>query len=702
MLSTAIILTGFTALIAQIVLMRELMVVFYGNEISLGMMLANWLLWTALGSGVLGRLAARVKRPRVLMAALECLLAGALPLSIYAVRASKTLLGALPGEMLGPGAMFLVSCASLSLFCFLSGGLFPASARLRDAGSVYLLEALGAGAGGLLATLVLIPYGTPFQIAALLAAMNLLAAAALARRPAILALLLVPIGLPRLESISRAFEWRGFDLAAVRNSPYGNLAVVRTEDGASLFENGLVIANVPDPAAAEEAVHFALLEHPAPRTLLLIGGGINGSVTQALLHPSLESVDYVELDPAILDLARTQFPREWAALQANHARVHIRNIDGRLFLRATPSRYDAIIINLPEPQTAQLNRFYTLEFFREAARKLAPGGVVTVAFPSSENYISPERGDFLRCIYKTLGAVFPHIAVIPGETVHFIACPAAYILAADAPALLARLRARHLQTSYVREYYLPFRMSADRMRDLAAQILPHASTPVNRDFAPIAYYFDEILWNTRFHGRYTGLWVALMICVAMFAVPLGAGRRVGLSVSAMGFTMIGLEMLLLLGFQAIYGYVYQQLAILTAAFMAGMAAASWRALRFPPRRPMRAMAITQLAAALAPLTLYCILIALAPAQAAGRILFPLLAFLSGALGGYQFPVAAKLFANAGALYALDLAGSCLGAIVFSAWLIPLAGFRNTALLMAAVNAAPTWLSAADARRKPAP
>ena len=57
-------LIGFTAILAQIVLMRELMVVFYGNEISLGIILANWLLWTALGSGVLGRLAGRARNPQ--------------------------------------------------------------------------------------------------------------------------------------------------------------------------------------------------------------------------------------------------------------------------------------------------------------------------------------------------------------------------------------------------------------------------------------------------------------------------------------------------------------------------------------------------------------------------------------------------------------------------------------------------------------
>ena len=708
MLRAAVLLIGFTAVIAQIVLMRELMVVSNGNEISLGLMLANWLLWTALGSGVVGRFAVRVRRPRALMAAVECLLAAAFPLAIFAVRGAKGALGSLPGEILGPALMFLISFTTLSFFCFLSGGLFPAAARLLDPGEVYLLEALGSGVGGLLAAWVLIRYLTPFQIAALLAVLNLLAAAGLARRVAMLALLVFPLALPRLESVSLDRLWRGFDLAAVRNSVYGNLAVVRTEESASLYENGLVLFNAPDPAAAEEAVHYALLEHPSPRSLLLIGGGLNGSIVEALRHPSLQSVDYVELDPAIFEVARAYFPREWAALQSER-RVHVHNADGRLFLKTAARRFDVIIVNLPEPETAQLNRFYTLEFFREAAAKLTAGGVLSLQLRASENYISPALADFLRCIYRTLREVFPEVVAMPGETVHFFAATAPGALVSDPNELLARLRARRLRTRYVREYYLPFRMAPDRMRDLETQIRPVAGTPLNRDFTPVAYYFDVVLWSTRFPRRYDDLprAMAVLAAVILAALALRAWKadriraRAGLCVTAMGFTLIGLEMLLLLGFQAIYGYVYHQLAIVIAAFMTGIALGSWQAVRRPPRRPMGALAATQIVGALAPLALCLIFNALAPSTFASQVLFPVMALASGAIGGYQFPVAAGLFGSPGTLYALDLAGSCAGAILFSVWLVPLFGFLKTALLMAAVNLAPAALAVDGARRTPA-
>jgi spermidine synthase len=712
--------------------MRELMVVFYGNEISLGLMLGSWLFWTAAGSGMAGRLAARTREPRRLMAGLEALVAVALPATILAVRASKSVLETVPGESLGPGPMLLGSLATLSLFCVLSGALFAAGSRLcsdqaatstgEATGSVYLLEALGSAAGGILAGVVLVQYVAPLEIAWGVGLLNLLAAAGLAIRgrlarfaamgalAGVAALLALPFGLPRLETISLERFWRGFRLVTTRNSVYGNLAVVRTEGASSLYENGLNLFNVPDPAAAEEAVHYALLEHPSPKSLLLIGGGVNGSLAEALKHSSLERIDYVELDPAILDLARKYFPKEWAPIE-NDARVRVHVTDGRLFLKTTASTFDVIIVNLPDPQTAQLNRFYTLEFFREAARKLTVSGVLALRLTAAEDYISPELAAFLRSIYKTLRAVFPEVTAIPGETVHFFGAQRKGVLAAGSEELLARLRARRLETSYVREYYIPYRMMPDRMAGLDGEIQPRPETPVNRDFAPVAYYFDVALWSSRFNHGYRDLfrgmagvsfgWLAGAVGVVL--LMLAAKKRrprtiAACCTAAMGFTLIGLEMLLLLAFQAIYGYVYQQLAVLIAAFMAGMSLGGWLALRSLALRGMRTLVFLQLGAAIAPLLLYAIFEAVSRVTG-GQALFPALALLCGMLGGYEFPVASRIFfasgggRSPGTLYALDLAGSCLGAVLFSAYLVPVFGFLKTAVLAAMVSLAPAAMAA---------
>ena len=148
----ALLFLGFTTVTAQVVLMRELIVVFNGNEISLGLMLCAWLLWTAAGSALLGETRTH-KNSAQRVALLQALLALALPLSLLAVRLSKLVLRPVPGELLGPGPMLLVSATALSAFCFVSGGLFAAGSRLYAieagsslglaSGSMYLLEAFG-------------------------------------------------------------------------------------------------------------------------------------------------------------------------------------------------------------------------------------------------------------------------------------------------------------------------------------------------------------------------------------------------------------------------------------------------------------------------------------------------------------------------------------------------------------------------------
>ena len=712
-----VILIGFTAAIAQIVLLRELMAVFYGNEISIGLTLASWLVWTAAGSGLAGRVAAGVRDPRRAMAGIQVLLAAALPGTVLAVRAAREIWQTVPGEVLGPGPMLATSLAVLAPLCVLSGALFTAGSRIFAAetgageatGTVYLWEAVGAAGGGLVVGLVLIRWMSALEIAWLLAVLNLVAACG-RRRMAVVAVVgiaavVAGFGVPRrVERISQERFWRGQKLMATRNSVYGNLAVTGTEGSRTVYENGVVLFSAPDPAAAEEDVDYALLEHPAPRSLLLIGGGFNGCLAEALRHPGLERVDYVELDPAVLELAREYFPDEWRAVRRN-PRVGIHVMDGRLFVKTTARNYDVVIVNLPEPQNAQLNRFFTAEFFGEVERRLTGSGVLSFQLRASENYIGPELAQFLRTIDGTLRAVFPEVAAIPGDTVHFFAARRAGVLARGADELLARIAARKLRTNYVSEYFIPFRMSPDRMAELEEQIRPERATPVNRDFAPVAYYFDAALWSSQFQDAYRRLFGALagvdfgvaMAALGIGAAVLAAGRRrrrvAGACTAAAGFTTIGLEILLLLGFQAVYGYVYRQLALVIAGFMAGMALGSWQALR-RAGGGMRRLGITQFAVAAAPVVLVGLLEAMG--RAAGMA-FPLAAMGCGMLGGFEFALAGRIFFGGakpsdgrglGTLYALDLAGSCAGAILFSTWFVPVYGFAKTALLAAMVSIAP--------------
>ena len=180
--------------------------------------------------------------------------------------------------------------------------------------------------------------------------------------------------------------------------------------------------------------------------------------------------------------------------------MHLHFLDGRRYLTETRDKFDVIIVDVPDPQTAQLNRFYTMEFFLTARAHLAPGGLLALELRSSEETISPDLADFLRCIRRTLGEVFPYQAAIPGETIHFFGAMRADVLTSDPNVLVARLRERRLNTQYVREYFIPYRMMPDRMEQVETELRPVAATPVNRDFAPAAYAFDVVLWSAQFRS----------------------------------------------------------------------------------------------------------------------------------------------------------------------------------------------------------
>ena len=318
------------------------------------------------------------------MAAIQVLISVSLPATVLAVRAAKGLLQTVPGEVLGPGAMLLTSFAALGPLCLLSGALFTVGSRMCATGSVYLWEAIGSSAGGIMAALLLVGHWSSLEIALLLAILNLLAAAmprytAMAAVAAF-AFLLAFSGWPqRWESSSQQRFWRGLPLVATRNSVYGSLAVVGTEGSRSVYENGVVLFNVPDPAAAEEAVHYALLEHPAPRSLLLIGGGLNGSVAQALRHPTLERVDYVELDPAILGSGARLFSRRMARPAGGPARARAH------YRRAAVSEDHAIRLRRGDCQPAGTAKRATEPFLygRFLPRGVAQAHTRRACFPSN-------------------------------------------------------------------------------------------------------------------------------------------------------------------------------------------------------------------------------------------------------------------------------------------------------------------------------
>jgi spermidine synthase len=94
----------------------------------------------------------------------------------------------------------------------------------------------------------------------------------------------------------------------------------------------------------------------------------------------------VELDPAVIELARSTM-RSANGGSLDNPRVHIVTGDAMKWLRDTRTAFDAVIVDLPDPDTPVLGRLYSTEFYTLVSRALAPGGLMVVQ--SGSPYSTP-------------------------------------------------------------------------------------------------------------------------------------------------------------------------------------------------------------------------------------------------------------------------------------------------------------------------
>ena len=742
-ISFSIFLIGFTAMAGQIIFVREFLIVCYGNELSIGIILADWLICGAIGSFILGRFTDRLKSRIPVFLFCQIALAFLFPLTITAIRLIKTALVVSPGEIIAFSPILIVGFIILSPVCAILGFMFSLACHIYESrsltgatriGRVYFFEAIGSMAGGMLTSFILVRLLNSIQIAAFISLLNVLAALLLAFRGegkkayiiSAVSIVFVVItatwflgGWNYLDRYSLSKEWQGYNLVASKNSIYGNVAVTKTDDQASFFANGLRLYTVPDKLTSEEAIHFALLEHPDPKRVLLIGGGAGGLIEEALKHP-IERIDYVELDPLVINMSR-EYLFKTRPDPSQDDRVRVINLDGRFFVKRTSQRYDCIIIDLGDPYTAGLNRFYTVEFFKEASGILKKNGVISFGVSSAENYISKELNDFLSSIYATLKKVFPSVMIIPGDTAYFLASNQKDMLTYDYHVLMKRAAGRKLYLEYVREYYLFSKLSPQRVSYIEEAVRRNKHVKMNYDFRPISYYYDIIFWSSRFRDSLfsrilkgiteKAIWIGAAIFytfIILFGLIRGRYKKsfkrvILMAVMVMGLSSLALQIVVLVSFQIIYGYLFYKLGIILTFFMAGLAAGSLGAIKLLPRlkNDKRLFIITQCAICLYLFILPLFLWAGSCCRGAftswvgSNIFFPFLSIVAGLIGGFQFPLANKLYLNrgedvgraGGLTYGADLFGASIGAILTGALLIPVLGIPKTCLAISLMNLA---------------
>jgi spermidine synthase len=724
---------GFSSLVSQVVVIRELAMSFYANEFFIGWILFCWLLGTALGSVLGSRLSCDKKRVFHLLATCHVLSAFLFPLTIVLIRCGKLILGTPAGafpefipSLLYPFAVLVPLCGVMGIqFSVAARGRvsqMPEGASARAVGWAYFWECLGFITGGILFSFVLV-FANEFRVAAILAASNLAVACGVfhvffrekkgVRRFWILLTVLFPAWLfmssASLQQQTSQLRFPNEKLIRTENTVHGNVSVTQLGPQYNFYQSGLLLGADREDFGSEYLVHFPMLAHPAPQKVLLLGTGFNGPLQQVLKY-SPQEVCAVELDPELLKIIREFLPEDLQAVLRD-PRVRLRAADPRDFLKGRDEKFDVIIANFPDPASVLINRNYTEQFFRSVRAHLSEEGVFATHITFSANAMTPELERLGSSVYATLSQVFPSVKVLPEDTLFFLASGenASFFGPEE---MIGRLSGRNIRPDFVTANQIRYRFTNGRVERAAAAFRNTIWKTKNTDLRPRTCYFEFLRWLSQFNPKTAEAFFFLatlpfpLILTAGLFVVLALGifaresvkraRKLALvSMGAAGFSLMACEIVVIYLFQAAFGDFYYRLAWVITAFMAGMGAGTWAAmsLRKIPERFALAVFHAMNAAFFFLLIKVCVRI-FSNGFFLGeeyQLAFWGAAFWGGLTAGAIFPFANRFYLaqgegnRLGSVYAADLWGSALGALLTAGFFIPIWGVPQTLMFLGAVN-----------------
>ncbi len=658
-------LLGFTAMAAQIILIREFLLLFYGNELVIGLLIALWLALTALGV-LLGKKITLHISTDILLVVFSFI---PLLLLLFMELFRNTIF--LYGRMPGLYEILLYATAVLTFFCLPNGILFSMLNRQvllfkKDFRKIYALEAVGSLSGGLLVSLLFVAILSmnPFTTWIYLLIFNwtvLSISLFMQKKKSNAVLLLFVIVLlgflssqVNLNRFGKTALFKGQRLISSTETPLGNITVTGSGTQTNVYSNGQLVSSSEEFAEKEEAVHFTLLQRPKVKTVLQIGGGLEGITPEILKYKSIKKIVHLELSSLFFDtLCKSKKVTQLA-------------LDPVLLLRNEPGKFDAILQLEPPPENAEMNRFYTVDFFKKVKRRLSKNGIFSFRLPASENYLDSQELLLHSILYNSLHLVFKNVVIIPGRKNYFLASDST--LSTDYARLYknAGIRNRYVNPNYIKDRLLQF-----RSQQIQHQLITGA--PVNRDFKPVAYLSSLKHWLNYYGNSFQWLPLALTMAVLLFLL-ISPGSNYLFST---GFAGVSMEIVFLLIFQVLFGYLYLFLGIMISLFMAGLAAGSLQTKIFNRQPVLNFFSLILILLISVPFLMLLKNFASPNLLKAGLlVLLFLFAFFSG--NQYRILIAgAKRAETVANIYSSDLAGAMLGGFITVIWFLPKYGIINT-------------------------
>jgi len=680
---------GIVSLLIQILLIRELVTSFYGNEMYIGLVLAFWLLSVGLGSLFLPKFF--LKKIDSSLFFLHILIPVFLILALFLARIARVVLsrsGVVPDFFLA-SLWSLMVILPVGLFLGMMFVFLAKKIKLKNSQAVttaYVIESFGFFIGAIIFSFLLYKYSSLaiiFLISIFLFLLSLSMSFKFSLKKSIIIFLLTVLtasGLYWAGGIDKkmsGWNFSGQNLIDSINSKYGSIQITKTKEQINFYYNGKIIDNSQNTFHNELLANAPMLLADNTKNVLVIGNGLTGLVEEVGNHKP-EKIIYLELDRDYLKAVRDEIDFKPLPI------LEIQNKDARSYLNNTLETFDVIIINYANPSTLSENRYFTKEFFALIKSRLNKFGILAFQMDTTPNYSFGAQNKLLLTVFHTLKKSFPFVLALPDNEVVFLAGSQPFIY--ESEKVKKKFEGKGLDNKYIIFEYLDWRFTSTQTVKLNEDF-KNNQAEINSDFKPILYYqqlkifLEKMKIGKNWEKISMVLAVLMLLMIVLLLKNKSYDRRLLVASAIPEFCLLSFEMLLIILFQTFHGYLYSQLSFIIALILAGISTGSIIFSRLLKKYELKFLLKLSYLIIIFMFFFTLIFVWQFSYLFNYKVIYFVLSILSGLAIGTKFPLINRLYLktspNLGAVYGADLIGAGAGAVLAGTFMLPILGVAGS-------------------------
>jgi spermidine synthase len=443
-------------------------------------------------------------------------------------------------------------------------------------------------------------------------------------------------------SLKMGLKWRYPHLVKAVNSQYQQIIITQKNKQRNYFLSGQLAFSNQESLENEQLVSLLKPFTGESPKILILG---NPNLARKISQDIEGEVFFLEMDRRLLEMEKELLGEG----------INLVSADPRRFLAQSSQKYDLLVFALGNPQTLLNNRLYTQESLRQIKNCLSENGILVLLSYLPTDYQSQEALRFGSSIYRTLKAVFPEIELLtPEDQLIFLAGSRKLVYEKE------RIIPKY-------QDYFKYQINNPGRKEILNKLV-NTPSRINTDFLPVTFFYSQLFWQTIFSFKASDFIIKAVeiipfLLIIIFGVLIWRGSlpwRLGVKAASSSFILMSLEVMLIFLFQSRLGYLYSQVSLIFAAVLVGLGLGV-------KLREIRELRVANCGLFFLAYLPFLILIN----QAA---FWPLIALGLGTVGGMIFATLNQAYLkkskNPGFIYAFDLFGGFLGAILTSSFLLP--------------------------------